>query len=205
MSYLTSVGPRSTKAGDLRQIEIFHNEFLNNDAGDAWIAELGPNLSVLNYGSTSFKGPLPKLPSGIVEFDCSNTLHSGRIPEEVFQGLQSLKVLIMDGIDFQSTVPTSIAALPSLEILYIRETGLQGDLSYMQDMTAIVEHLVDGNPRLTGTIPSFLGDLITLQSFSAADCGLVCTYCSGGSSYVMSLTLFLSVTRRVPCQPSLGS
>jgi hypothetical protein len=173
VSYLTSVGPRATGAGDLEHLDLFNNGFLTNNVDDSWIRELGPNLRVLNYGSTSFKGPIPPLPSGIVEFDCSYTLHSGEIPESVFVGLENLRLLIMDGNNFNSAVPSTITTLPKLEFFYIREAGLQGDLSYMEDMPSIVEHLVDRNPGLTGPVYSSMGGLDTLRSFSAADCGLV--------------------------------
>jgi hypothetical protein len=173
VSYLTSVGPRATGAGDLERLDLFNNGFLTNNVDDSWISELGPNLRVLNYGSTSFKGPIPPLPSGIVEFDCSYTLHSGEIPGSVFGGLDNLKLLIMDGNNFNSAVPSTIKTLPNLEFFYIREAGLQGDLSYMEGMPSIIEHLVDGNAGLTGPVYSFLGGLETLRSFSASDCGLV--------------------------------
>lgn len=173
VSYLTLVGPRATGAGDLQQLDLYNNDFLTNNDDDSWINQLGPNLRVLNYGSTGFQGPIPRLPSGIEEFDCSYTLHAGEIPESVFVGLNNLTLLIMDGNNFNSEVPSTIATLPNLEFFYIREAGLRGDLSYMEGMPSIVEHLVDGNPELAGPVYSFIGGLETMRSFSASDCGLV--------------------------------
>lgn len=171
--YLASEGPYSTGAGALKRLELHNNQFLTNDPTHRWISELGPGLQVLNYGSTGFQGQLPTLPSGIVEFDCSYTLHSGEISESIFEGLDNLELLMMDGNNFDSVVPTTVSALPSLKFFYIREALIRGDLSYMHGMPAIVEHQVDGNPQLTGPIYSFIGKLSTLRSFSVADCGLV--------------------------------
>jgi len=118
---------------------------------------------------------VPKLPNSLEEFDCSYAGHTGEIEASAFEGLDQLKLLAMDGNNFDSGVPTALAALPSLELFYIRDSGLSGDLSYMRGMTSVVEHLVDGNPLLSGTIPSTLGELTTLRSFSVSDCGLTGT------------------------------
>ena len=171
--YLASDGPYATGAGKLQRLEIFKNEYLTNRVADPWISELGSNLTVLNYGSTSFRGTIPKLPPGISEFDCSYTLYSGVIPEDVFRGLDKLRFLVLDGNNFDSVVPSSISALPNLELFYIREAGVRGDLSYMEGMPSIIEHLVDGNKQLSGPMYSFMGELATLKSFSATNCGLV--------------------------------
>jgi hypothetical protein len=175
VSFLAADGPRATGAGNLQRLEIYNNELLTNhpDNDDTWIESLGSSLEVLNYGSTSFRGPIPKLPSTLIEFDCSYTLHTGPLLESSFEGLDHLRVLILDGNQYNSSVPFIYGRLPSLKYLYIREASLTGDLSYMQGMPAIVEHLVDGNPDLSGPIYPFIGDLDTLRSFSAADCGLV--------------------------------
>jgi hypothetical protein len=172
ITYLSSDGVQATGAGNLQRLEVFDNQDLTND-DVSWIAELGSSLKVLNYGSTKFKGPLPTLPPGIEEFDCSYTLQSGAIPESAFVGLNNLRLLVLDGNKMDGAIPTNMASLPNLQFFYVREAGVKGDLTYMQGMPAIVEHLVDGNPDLTGPIPSFIGELQTLKSFSATDCGLV--------------------------------
>jgi hypothetical protein len=177
VSFLASDGPRATDAGKLRILEVYNNEGLTNSAkDDSWIAVLGSNLEVLNYGSTSFQGPIPKLPTQLVEFDCSYTLHLGPIPDASFQGLHSLTLAILDGNNYNSSIPAVFGTLGSLKYFYVREASLTGNLSYMRDMPNIVEHLVDRNPNLSGPIYSFIGELETLRSFSAADCGLVSTH-----------------------------
>jgi len=178
--YLSMDGVYATGAGQLQTLRISNNEFLTNRKEDddevlTWISELGSGLRVLNYGSTGFRGPLPQLPLGIEEFDCSYALHSGVIPDSLFVDLNDLTILIMDGNNFVSSIPTSIATLPKLQYFYIRDAGLTGDLSYLYEggMPSLVEHLVDGNRGLSGSIPSSLGSIKTLRSFSAADCSLV--------------------------------
>lgn len=174
VSFLASEGDYSWDAGALKKLEIFSNKLLtNNPEQNSWIAALEGDLQVLNYGSTSFRGPIPKLPSSLVEFDCSYTLHSGPIPESSFDGLNDLKLLILDGNSYGSSVPSIFGGLPSLKYFYIREASLTGDLSYMRNMTSIVEHMVDSNPDLSGPIYPEIGQLRTLKSFSVADCGLV--------------------------------
>ena len=170
--YLSLDGDYSTGAGSLEKLNVYNNEFLTID-DNLWIGQLGSALRVLNYGSTGFEGPLPELPLGIEEFDCSYALHSGVLPDSVFQGRSNLTILIMDGNNFVSPIPRSIASLPNLKYFYIRDSGLTGDLSYLQGMPSIVEHLVDRNPGLSGTIPTSVASLTTLRSFSASDCSLV--------------------------------
>jgi YD repeat-containing protein len=170
--YLSLDGDYSTGAGSLQKLNVYNNEFLTIDES-SWISQLGSALRSLNYGSTGFEGPLPELPLGIEEFDCSYALHSGVLPDSVFQGLNNLTILVLDGNNFVSPIPKSISALPNLQYFYIRDAGLTGDLSYLHGMPSIVEHLVDRNPGLSGTIPTSVASLTTLRSFSASDCSLV--------------------------------
>jgi hypothetical protein len=176
VSLLASDGSRATGTGKLNRLELFNNELLSNNLDDSsWIQFLGSNMQVLNYGSTSFGGSIPVLPPSLVEYDCSFTLHTGDIPELSFAGLDKLELCILDGNSYNSPVPSVFGTLPSLKFLYIREASIVGNLSYMDGMSSIVEHLVDLNPNLLGPLFPFLGALSTLKSFSAADCGLVRT------------------------------
>ena len=73
----------------------------------------------LFVGKTSFSGPLPRLPTGLIEFDASHTLTDGGLDASNFEGLNNLSWLLLDGCMFESSVPTEIALLPSLEYFYI--------------------------------------------------------------------------------------
>ena len=123
-----------------------------------------------------FAGSLPsKFPNGLIELDIANSMITGPLDGKAFEGLTALRFLLMDGIQFNSSIPTEIASLPNLEYLFATDAMITGDLSYMEDMSVIFEHWVDRNPMLGGTIPNFIGKLTTLQSFSIAECNFVGT------------------------------
>ena len=110
-----------------------------------------------------------------MELDIANSMITGDLAGAAFENLSSLRFLLMDGVQFNSTIPSEIARLPSLEYLFATDAMITGDLSYMESMPVIFEHWIDRNPGLGGTIPSFLGSLTTLQSFSIAECGFTGT------------------------------
>lgn len=132
-----------------------------------------PFTEYIYFQATSFAGNLPRLPTGLIEFDCSFTLLSGGLTDENFAGLNQLNYALLDGNAYNSSVPTVFGALSSLEFLYISDAFISGDLSYLQGMPAIVEHWIDVNPGLGGTVPTFVGELQTLQSFSVTQNSLV--------------------------------
>ena len=126
--------------------------------------------------NTGFSGRLPpKFPEGLVELDIANSLITGDLQGAAFENLSSLRFLLMDGVQFDSSIPSEIAFLPNLEYLFATDAMLTGDLSYMENMPMIFEHWVDRNPKLGGQIPNFLGSLTTLQSFSIAQCAFTGT------------------------------
>lgn len=100
---------------------------------------------------------------------------TGDLQGAAFENLTSLRFLLMDGVQFDSSIPSEIAKLPNLEYLFATDSMITGDLSYMESMPVIFEHWVDRNPLLGGTIPSFLGSLTSLQSFSIAECSFTGT------------------------------
>ncbi len=126
--------------------------------------------------NTGFSGSLPsRLPEGLIDLDIANSLITGTLDGAAFANLTSLRFLLMDGVQFDSSIPSEIASLPNLEYLFASDAMITGDLSYMENMPAIFEHWVDRNPKLGGQIPTFIGDLVTLQSFSIAECGFTGT------------------------------
>mmetsp|Transcript_25669 Transcript_25669/g.53534 ORF Transcript_25669/g.53534 Transcript_25669/m.53534 type:complete len:192 (+) Transcript_25669:616-1191(+) len=100
---------------------------------------------------------------------------TGDLDGAAFEGLDSLRFLLVDGNQFHSTIPVEIAGLPNLEYFFATDAMITGDLSYMESMSVIFEHWIDRNPELGGTIPSLVGTLTTLQSLSLADCNLTGT------------------------------
>jgi len=79
--------------------------------------------------------------------------------------------LEMEFNTFNSPVPVEYGQLPNLQFFYARDSGLQGNLEFMRNMKKITEAWVDRNPGLTGTLPTFLGSLSTLGSFSCTRSG----------------------------------
>lgn len=174
--FLAAVGNYHTEGtGNLRRLEVFANPDLTRSRTAWWESLVG--LEVLNYKETNVgrNDQIPRLPYTLQEFDCSYASHAGSIVEESFAGLNVLILANLDGNEFQSSVPASLASLPNLQYLTVRNASLVGDLSYMQNMTSIVEHSVDDNPDLGGPLFSFLGSLSTLRSLSVSDCSLTGT------------------------------
>jgi len=173
---LAGDGFYATGAGALVSLDIFNNEFMSNNGDNSWIQDLGSQLGYLYIQNTVFSGALPpNLPSGLVELDIANSMISGGLQGSTFEKLTSLRFLLMDGVQFDSTIPSEIAQLPNLEYLFATDAMITGDLSYMESMSVIFEHWVDRNPGLGGTIPSFVGNLTTLQSFSISECSFTGT------------------------------
>ena len=104
--------------------------------------------------------------------DISNTLFMGELDGSIFSPMQNLMYLEMGGNIYNSTMPSEIAALPSLEAFYIYDTGLWGDVEFLPKMQNIVELWLDQNPDLEGTIPTAIGNLGALASFSVTYCDL---------------------------------
>ncbi len=150
---------------DIREIVV--REVYSRDIRLLYLAEY------LLLQQTSFGGNLGKLPPNLVEFDCSYTLMSGGLIDDVFTGLNRLKYASLDGNFFNATVPKVLGQLPALEYLYIADSAIRGDLSYMKGgMPKIVEHWIDSNPLLIGTIPVEVNRLSTLRSLSLSYNGL---------------------------------
>jgi hypothetical protein len=143
------------------------------------------------------------LPTGLIEFDCSFTLISGGLTEENFAGLNLLNFALLDGNAYNSTVPAVLGTLSNLEFLYLSDAFISGDLSYLQGMPAIVEHWIDVNPGLGGTIPTFVGALQTLQSFSVTQNSIVGTLPTELGNLVSMIQMWLydnQLTGQIPTE-----
>ncbi len=124
------------------------------------------SLATIIAEETSFTGDVPRLPDFIVNFDIAFAFYTGGLEDASFVGLDSLRFLDLDGNAFNSTIPSVLGSLPNLEFLYLSDSFLMGDLSWMEGMSAIRELWIDTNPGITGPIFPFIGDLGTLESWS---------------------------------------
>jgi hypothetical protein len=173
---LTGTFPAETiiMANSLIRMDLFNNVVWNpGDANNAWLGQLS-NIEFLFYGSTNFDYPGIPTEIGLLtklkEYDCSFTLYFGPLRAASFQNLMALQYVVLSGNAYNQTVPTALTSLPDLQFMYIEDSFISGDLSFMQPMTVINEMWADLNPGLGGAIPAFLGTKTTLTSFSISEC-----------------------------------
>jgi hypothetical protein len=199
-SLLAADGERSTGAGRIFRVDLFDNEFLFNNFDNSWMTFLGSELGkfrwkneycahfycdliillsytlmvaeYLYFQQTAFAGDLAKFPPNLYEIDFSFTLITGGLTDEVWGGLNNLNWALLEGNAFNNSVPAAFGDMLNLEFLYISDSFISGDLSYMEGMPKIVEHWIDVNPGLGGPVFSFIGALSTLQSFSVTQSAL---------------------------------
>jgi len=160
----------------LTSLNLYNNYFYNvGDEGNNWLGEL-TNLEKLYIGSTSFlyDGIPPAIGklTNLIDFDCSYTLYLGPLRGEIFENMNQLEYLYIGGNSYNSSIPEDITNLPNLQFFYAEDSNIIGDLSFMVGMPKISELWIDDNPMLTGALPTSLGTLVTLESFSATGCGL---------------------------------
>jgi len=168
IALLSLDGPFATGAGNLYRIDLYRNEFLYNNNDSSWMTDLGSNMTTIIAEETAFSGDIPRLPDFIVNFDISFAYFTGGLTDANFENLEKLTFVDLDGNAFNSTIPSVFGRLPSLEFLYLSDSFLSGDISYMRGMPAIREHWVDTNPGVKGQIFDYIGELSTLESFSMA-------------------------------------
>jgi hypothetical protein len=136
------------------------------------LVELDVHANFFDYdGVPPSMGALTKLEI----LDMSYTLFFGALDGTIFLPLSSLNYVEMGGNSYNSSLPTELASLPELEFLYMEQSNLSGDLSFMKYLTKMVELWTDFNPDLIGSIPSEIGTVTTLKSLSMSDCGLTGT------------------------------
>jgi hypothetical protein len=160
----------------LTTIDLYNNLLHNKgDHGNSFFGEL-TNLEYLFFGSTSFEydGIPPEFSklTKLKELDFSYTLYFGELNGAAFEGLTNLQYLVMDGNAYNSSLPSQLINLPSLEYLYAGFSFLEGDLSFIPQMPSIFELWIDDNPGIGSSIPESIGQATSLVSLSMTNCGL---------------------------------
>ena len=170
--------PETTLLADsLKSIDLFRNILHNEgDEGNAFLGKL-TNLEQLFFGQTSFDyDGIPTelgLLTNLRELDFSYTLYFGALNGETFSKLTNLEYLAMSGNAYDGPLPAGITSLPNLQYLYASFSHLSGmDLNFVPQMPSIKELWIDDNPEIGGTIPTALGTMPGMQSFSCTNCGL---------------------------------
>ena len=189
-------------------IDLYNNIVHNADElGTSFLGEL-TNLEYLFLGTTSFE--YDGFPSAfgqltaLKELDFSYSLFFGDISQSggAFVKLSNLKYLVMDGNMYNSSLPIELIQLPELEYLYAGYSFLVGGLDFIPSMTNIYELWLDDNPGLEGTIPSEIGNLSKLASFSTANCGLSGSIPSEIGSMTNMIQLWLNDNKLTGAIPS---
>jgi hypothetical protein len=99
---------------------------------------------------------------------------NGPIRGEAFRGLNSLEYLDIAGNIYTSSIPLELSNLPSLKFFYMENTffsGIELKLDFLSSMSEIRELWMDGT-KVGGRIPTEIGNLLSLISFSASNCNL---------------------------------
>ncbi|XP_061360935.1 receptor-like protein EIX2 isoform X1 [Gastrolobium bilobum] len=95
-------------------------------------------------------------------------LLEGPIPEEFGKAMNSLEYLDLSFNKLQGEIPTSFGNMCSLQILYLSNNTLSGDLSsFIQNSSCCILRILDlSYNRITGMIPKSIGLLSELEDLS---------------------------------------
>lgn len=163
----SSDGQYSTPGtGNLERLDLFDNEFLSNGGDSSWMSDLGSNMTTILVEGTGFSGDIPLLPENLVNFNIADAFYTGGFNDDNFALLSQLNFLNVDRNTFNTSIPSVLSELPNLEFLYMSDNYLVGDLSPLEGMPAIRELWMDANPKLTGPLFSWMGNMTTLESLS---------------------------------------
>ena len=100
----------------------------------------------------------------------ANTSITGPLDGRVFEPLTRLRYLEISENRLNSTIPQGLADLPNLHALYAYKSGLMGKVQdFLPRMKSIFEIWLDDNYELGGTIPTEVGLLTDLASFSISN------------------------------------
>jgi Leucine-rich repeat (LRR) protein len=86
--------------------------------------------------------------------------------------LNDLEYLALGGNAYNSSIPSTIARLPSLSHLYMENSYIDGTLDFAPTMLSIEELWIEDNIGLSGTLPSEMYNLQSLSSLSLSRCSL---------------------------------
>ena len=124
----------------LSRLDLSHNDVYNEGADLEWMGKL-TNLRDLFVGSCFFvyDGIPPFLASlyKMEQMDISYTLFYGPIRGGTFSPMTNLRYLEMGGNEYNTTFPSEIANLPALDSVYIDNSFISGDLSFLDNMHVI--------------------------------------------------------------------
>lgn len=124
---------------------------------------------LLDLSFNSFTGEIPRLPTGLIQLDINFSLFSGGFTDATFTGLNSLSFVQMNFNSLGESIPPVWSSLANLEQVFMQDAGLTGGLDFLIGMPKIFQLWLDENPSLSGTLPTEVGELSTLASFSLTE------------------------------------
>jgi Leucine-rich repeat (LRR) protein len=161
----------------LKYIDISDNEIANINSENGWMSGMEKLLHLdIHYTNFDYPG-IPTYIGDITSLeylDVSETWFYGPLLGAIFQNLQNLTYLDIGDNSFEfNAFPDEIASLPKLENLYIEFTDLGGTLDWMKLLNPGIKQVwTDRNPFGFATIPSEVGNLVSLESLSLVGCEL---------------------------------
>jgi Leucine-rich repeat (LRR) protein len=124
-------------------------------------------LTNLNYLDISDNGYTTSIPSSITKlpnlefFYAYNTFLEGDLSFMI--GMPKIIELWVDGTEFNSTIPTQIGALKTLESLSMTFCGLRGTIPTQMGLLSNMDSLWLYQNKLTGGVPKELGNLRRME------------------------------------------
>ncbi|KAL6654676.1 hypothetical protein ACP70R_008141 [Stipagrostis hirtigluma subsp. patula] len=125
------------------------------------------NLIVLQLKGNSFVGSIPDTLGNIRNMFVLNLSHnklSGQIPQSI-GNLERLSELYLQNNNLSGSIPPSLAGCKNLVMLNLSHNGFRGSIPFeLLSIYSLSKGLDLSYNRLTGSVPSNIGDLINLGS-----------------------------------------
>ncbi|KAG4129366.1 hypothetical protein ERO13_D09G076200v2 [Gossypium hirsutum] len=160
-------GPIPKELGNLRQLKLL--SFGVNSFSGTLPPELGNlvNLEQLYINSCGLGGEVPSTFANFGNLQvlwASDNAFTGKIPDFVGNNWTQLTSLRFEGNSFEGPIPSSFANLNSLTSLRIGDiyNGSSSSLDFTRNLNNLTD-LVLRNVLLTGTLPSYITELQSLQ------------------------------------------
>jgi Leucine-rich repeat (LRR) protein len=136
------------------------------------------NLSDLHYfylASNQLSGDIPPVlgqMSSLRAISLSNNQLTGSIPPEL-SDLSNLESLSLSGNQLSGDIPPELGRLPNLWRLHLADNLLSGHIPpELGDLSGLGHLFLNGNPALSGPLPSTLTNLLSLGLFYFNDTAL---------------------------------
>ena len=117
----------------------------------------------------------------IKELDLHENSFTGTIPDDVFEKMGNMELIMLYSNQFEGPIPKSLGSCMKLRQAFLQNNGFSGAVPAELGNLQMLEILRVENNSVTGTIPIGVCGLMAL-SFLTADCKdgqVVCNCCAG--------------------------